>query len=195
MSIRLRLILTFFVSLTLSCGSISLIVFFFVRASANESFLELAMSQLERVEERIDTFMAPGVMSVKYLAGTELVRNSRGKLTSYLDTTEQTPLLYANYPEYERFIYNEFLHSYNSNDNYDLVFMVNNDGQYTQSPEGRYKAAGYDPRKRSWYKEAMANPGDITITAPYLTTGAGVVWQYIGQDLRRAGRTARAARH
>ncbi|GHU29798.1 hypothetical protein AGMMS50256_15450 [Betaproteobacteria bacterium] len=175
MSIRLRLILTFFVSLILSCGSISLIVFFFVRAASNESFLELAVSQLDRVEERIDTFMEPGIMSVKYLAGTDLVRNSRGKLTSYLDTTEQTPLLYANHPEYERLIYDEFLHNYNYNDNYDLVFMANNDGQYTQSPEGRYKAAGYDPRKRSWYKEAMANPGDVTITSPYLTTGAGVV--------------------
>jgi signal transduction histidine kinase/CheY-like chemotaxis protein len=187
MSIRLRLILTFFVSLILACGSISLIVFFFVRASSNESFLELAVSQLDRVEERIDTFMEPGVMSVKYLAGTELVRNSRGKLTSYLDTTEQTTLLYANHPEYERLIYDEFLHNYHSNDNYDLVFMANNDGQYAQSPEGRYKSAGYDPRKRSWYKEAMANPGDVTITSPYLTTGAGMVCSILVKTFDKQG--------
>ncbi|GHV27734.1 hypothetical protein FACS1894167_03260 [Synergistales bacterium] len=114
-------------------------------------------------------------MSVKYLADMKLVRNSRGKLTSYLDTTETTTLWYAKHPPYERLIYDEFIRIHNSNRNYGLVFMANEDGQYAQAPEGHIKMAGYDPRLRSWYKEVMANSREVTVTSPYLTTGGGVV--------------------
>jgi signal transduction histidine kinase/DNA-binding response OmpR family regulator len=135
----------------------------------------LATSQLERVEERIRTFIEPGTMSIRYLAGLFLVRGSRGKLTSYLDTAGTTLLLYANHPAYEQRIYDEFIRVSDSNSNYGLVFMANEDGQYAQAPEGHIKTAGYDPRLRSWYKEAMQSGQEVTITSPYLTTGGGIV--------------------
>ena len=150
-------------------------VFSSAKRAADESFHTLALSQAERVEERILTFLSPGEMSVQYLAELPLVRDSRGKLTGYLDTTETTTLYYANHPPHERLIYDEFIRVSNSNENYGLVFMANDDGQYAQAPEGHIKTAGYDPRLRSWYKEAMQSGRDVTVTTPYLTTGGGVV--------------------
>jgi signal transduction histidine kinase/CheY-like chemotaxis protein len=135
----------------------------------------MAFNQLERIDERVRTFMEPGTMGIRYLAGLPVVRNSRGRLTSYLSTTETTTLLYARHPPYERHIYDEFIRVGKSNFNYGLVFMANDDGQYAQAPEGHIKSAGYDPRQRSWYKEAMADENDVTITSPYLTTGGGAV--------------------
>ena len=175
MSIRTRLILTFAIGLGLAYGVIVFLVFSSTRESAENSFYALAVSQLERIEERINTFLEPGMMSVRYLANLEIVRNSRGKLTSYLDTTETTTLYYANHPLYERQIYDEFIRVSNSNENYGLVFMANDDGQYAQAPEGHIKLAGYDPRKRSWYIEAANNNREMTVTSPYLTTGGGMV--------------------
>jgi signal transduction histidine kinase len=175
MSIRTRLILTFAIGLSLAYGIIVFVVFSSTRESAENSFYALAVSQLERVEERINTFLEPGIMSIRYLAGLGLVRNSRGKLTSYLDTTETTTLYYVNHPLYERQIYDEFIRVSNSNENYGLVFMANDDGQYAQAPEGHIKLAGYDPRKRSWYIEAAGDEDEITVTSPYLTTGGGIV--------------------
>jgi signal transduction histidine kinase/CheY-like chemotaxis protein len=169
------LVLTFSICLSLAYGSIAFIVFSSTRDSADNAFRALAISQLERVEERVKTFLEPGTMSVKYLKSLDLVRNSRGKLTSYLDTTETTTLLYAYHPPYERLIYDEFIRVSHSNDNYGLVFMANEDGQYAQAPEGHIKSPGYDPRKRSWYKEAMEDERDVTVTSPYLTTGGGMV--------------------
>ncbi|MDR3075979.1 MAG: hypothetical protein LBU26_01660, partial [Synergistaceae bacterium] len=145
------------------------------RQSARDAFHALAVGQLERVEERINTFLEPGAMSVKYLAELDLVKYSRGRLTSYLDTTETTTLLYANHPSYERSIYDEFIRMSRSNENYGLVFMANDDGQYAQAPEGHIKAPHYDPRKRSWYVEVMESSADVTVSSPYLTTGGGVV--------------------
>jgi signal transduction histidine kinase/DNA-binding response OmpR family regulator len=175
MSIRTRLVLTFSICFSLAYGSLAFIVLSSTRDSAENAFRALAVSQLERVEERVKTFLEPGIMSVKYLNSLVLVRNSRGKLTSYLDTTETTTLLYANHPPYERRVYDEFLRVSRSNDNFGLVFMANEDGQYAQAPEGHIKSPGYDPRKRSWYKEAIQDEHDVTVTSPYLTTGGGMV--------------------
>ncbi|MDR2603995.1 MAG: response regulator [Desulfovibrio sp.] len=119
--------------------------------------------------------MEPGEMNVKYLANLDMVRNSRGKLTSYLDTTEVSTLWYKNHPPYEQRIYDEFIKIHNANDNFGLVFMANDDGQYAQAPEGSIKNPHYDPRERSWYKEVMADEQEVTISSPYLTTGGGMV--------------------
>ena len=175
MSIRKRLFLAISTCLIMAFSGISFLVFSSAKQTADESFFALAFSQAERVEEWIDTFLSPGEMSVRYLADLFLVRESRGKLTSYLDTAETTTLLYVNHPPYERRIYDEFVRVSKSNENFGLVFMANDDGQYAQAPEGSVKTAGYDPRERSWYKEAMQSGRDVTVTTPYLTTGGGMV--------------------
>jgi methyl-accepting chemotaxis protein len=151
------------------------IVFRASHAVSRQNFYEMAVAQLQRVEERINTFMSPGFMATDYLASTEVIKSSRGLLTSYLDTQDRVTLLYENHPPHEKRVYMEFMMVKRYNSNFDLVFMANNDGQYAQAPEGRYKAAGYDPRKRSWYKELMASPHDSVVSSPYLTTGADIV--------------------
>ena len=175
MTIRLRLILTFSACLLLVFGIMSSIVFFSVRQQTEEAFHAQAVSQLDRVEERIKTFMEPGVMSVKYLAGLEQVRTSRGRLTSYIDTVSTTTLLYENHPPHERSIYDEFIRVARTNRNFGLIFMANEDGQYTQAPEGHIKYAGYDPRKRPWYQEGMRSTREMIFSSPYLTSGGGMV--------------------
>jgi signal transduction histidine kinase len=188
MSTRARLVLTFSLCLGLALCAISFIVFYLVRDLSYKYFGTLADSQLARVEERINTFLEPGVMSVQYLAKMALVKNSRGKLTGYLDTTQITTLLYANHTPYEQRIYEEFDRISNSNDNFGLVFMANDDGQYTQAPEGHIKNAGYDPRERSWYKEAINSPRELTVTSPYLTTGGGMVCSIMVKTRDSAGK-------
>ena len=175
MSIRTRIIIAVTICLFVACGSISGIAYVLARQSASDSFYNLSLSELRRIEERIQTFIAPGEMNVKYLAGLDLIRGSRGQLTSYLDTTETTTLYYDNHPPYEQEIYDIFFRAHSSNDNFGLVFMANNDGQYAQAPEGSIKNPHYDPRERSWWKEMMAGAGDVVISSPYLTTGGGMV--------------------
>jgi len=175
MSIRSRLLLIFAACLVLACLVVSVIVFRASRDVARNHFNETALAQLQRVEERINTFLTPGRMATEYLADMDLVRNSRGQLTSYLDTQEKTTLLYENHPPHERAIYDEFMHVIHYNTDFDLAFMANNDGQYAQAPEGRYKDPGYDPRKRGWYNEMEKAPGRTVVSSPYLTTGEGVV--------------------
>ncbi len=175
MSIRLRLVAWFFACLIFVYICLGITVFRASRDVARRNFREMAVAQLQRVEDRINTFLSPGIMATEYLAGTEFIKTSRGRLTGYTDTTERTTLLYANHPPHERLIYDEFMGIKRYNSNFDLVFMANNDGQYAQAPEGRYKDAGYDPRKRSWYRELAESPNRTVVSSPYLTTGADIV--------------------
>lgn len=66
--------------------------------------------------------------------------------------------------------------------------MANNDGQYAQAPEGRYKNAGYDPRQRPWYKELLASPNHTVVSSPYHTTGADVVCSIMTKTTDSSGR-------
>jgi methyl-accepting chemotaxis protein len=175
MTIRKKIVVLLLCSVIVLVAGISLPVFFSMRTTASDFFRLLAVDRLERVEDRIKNFMEPGMMSVAYLANLDVVRNSRGKLTDYLKTTETTTLRYANHPPHERLMYDEFIRLARANTNYGLVFAANGDGQYAQAPEGHTKGAGYDPRKRSWYVEAMQSERKIFVSSPYLTTGGGMV--------------------
>ncbi|MDR0390104.1 MAG: response regulator, partial [Spirochaetaceae bacterium] len=189
MSIRIRMILVFSICLSVAYGSIAFVVFSSTRRLTGDASRALAQSQLERVEERIKTFLEPGIMNAKYLAGLDLVRNSRGRLTSYLDTSETTTLRYAEHSLYEQRIYDEFIRMADSNGNYGLVFMANHDGQYIQAPEGHIKTAHYDPRERPWYHESIRDPNEVTISSPYLTIGGGMVCSIVVKTYDTEGRS------
>ena len=59
--------------------------------------------------------------------------------------------------------------------NFDLVYVGTKDGRMIQSKPTDLPA-GYDPRQRPWYKDAMA-AGKLAITAPYadITTGQLII--------------------
>ncbi|MCL2029362.1 MAG: ATP-binding protein [Deltaproteobacteria bacterium] len=167
MSIRLRLVLAFAICLTLACGSICAIIFYEITKVKRQAFYDMAVTQLERVEEQVEASLSAGVMNARYLGSLRLVRESRGRLTSYLDTTATTTLRYERHPPHEKLIYDEFLPVVRSNISYGLVFVVNDDGQIAQAPEGHVKLAGYDPREETWYQELMATPGRLAMSSPH----------------------------
>ena len=190
MSIRMRITLAIAACLLLACGCISAVVYTLAREAAKDSFHSLSLSELRRIEERVHAFLEPGERTVRYLAETELLKNSRGELTSYLDTEEVTTLWYENHPPYEQALYNEFMSMHNSNENFGLVFMANTDGQYAQAPEGSIKTAHYDPRLRSWWSEVMekAYEDEVVVSSPYLTTGGGMVCSIMTKTFDDTGR-------
>lgn len=175
MTIKARLILAFALCLAFFFAGICGVSFVYLKNISEQSFAAQAESHLNGVEKRIETFIAPAVMSLRYLAAMDVLRESRGKLTSFVHTTERTYLYFVNKTPHEQLIYREFMLEKRSNTNYDLIFMANLDGQYTQAPEGRYKNPGYDPRERPWFHELMADSNEITVSDPYRTTGADVV--------------------
>lgn len=169
MSIFKKLLTIFVVVIVAVLLCVSGISFFIGKRSAETSFREMAYGQLERIGKEIFRYIEPGIMSMQYLASIPIIRDSSRKLTSYVDTTEETTLLYENQPPYEKEVSAELQRVLQSNSNFGLIFMSTQDGGYTQVPEGLSKGAGYDPRTRSWYNEAMAGTSSFVMTNPYLT--------------------------
>ncbi|GHV45095.1 hypothetical protein AGMMS49546_30170 [Spirochaetia bacterium] len=163
----------FIVCFALTCGITAVIVFAFVEKTSGESFLELAQTHLERVEDQIDSFLEPGIMGAEYLAKLDLVQNSRGKLSSYVDTQSPTTLDYPDFTPYEQQLYDEFIRLFKINGYHDLIFIADNGGRYLEAPAGYTKPAGYDPRLRPWYDTAIRAANRTSISTPYLQTIRG----------------------
>ncbi len=175
MSIRLRLILAFSACLMAAAVLICAIVFSYVKTSEEAAFHDLAVSQLERVEERIELFLEPGIKSAMYLASLDVVRSSRGTLNSYANTDRPTILYSYDYTPQAKLIYDEFERMARTNSDFSLIFMGNEDGQFVQAPEGLRKPEGYDPRNRPWYREAINSNVDLFISSPYLSSDNSMV--------------------
>lgn len=55
-----------------------------------------------------------------------------------------------------------------------LAYLGTEAGDFVMSPITKFPD-GFDPRKRDWYKEAMANKGKAIISDPYEDAGTGIV--------------------
>jgi len=175
MSIRTRLVLAFAICLTLACGVICAILFYEIKKVDHQAFYDMAVTQLERVKEQVDASLSSGVMNARYLGSLRLVRESRGELSSYVDTTATTTLRYDRHTPYEKLIYDEFLRVARANMSFALVFVANSDGQISQTPEGHVRPAGFDPREQLWYKELVASPNRLVFSSPYRVVGGSLI--------------------
>lgn len=64
----------------------------------------------------------------------------------------------------------------------ELVYIGTTDGKLLDEPAQEYPD-GFDPRTRPWYKQALDNNGEISITAPYVTQSTGDIVITITQAL------------
>ncbi len=181
MSIRTKLLSAFFICLFLALAVSAVIQLRIAGTAARENFTTQAVGQLRRIDERIATYLEPGKMSIAYLAKLDVVREADGQLTSYVDTTEKTTLLYANHGPYERRVYDEFLRIGQANTNFGLIFLGTESGQFAQAPEKDTLGAGYDPRKRPWYQEALKSKEDISVSTPYQSSSGEMVCSVISR--------------
>ncbi|SMG49106.1 cache domain-containing protein [Dethiosulfovibrio salsuginis] len=53
-----------------------------------------------------------------------------------------------------------------------VYFGAEGDGAFSEGLRVRL-GSDYDPRKRSWYTDAAANPGKVVVTEPYLSADSG----------------------
>ncbi len=181
MSIRTKLLGAFFICLFLAIAISAVIQLRIARTAARDNFTTQAVGQLQRIDERIATYLEPGKMSIAYLAKLDVVREADGHLTSYVSTTEKTTLLYANHGPYERRVYDEFLRIGQANTNFGLIFLGTEGGQFAQAPEKDTLGAGYDPRKRPWYQEALKSKDDISVSTPYQSSSGEMVCSVISR--------------
>lgn len=63
-----------------------------------------------------------------------------------------------------------------------IAYVGTADGQMLRRPTHQYEA-GYDPRERPWYIQAIEAKGEVIITDPYIATSSGTLVVTIAQQL------------
>ncbi len=180
MSIRSKLFFMVFFLCFILIGAIAVLVVVETKNTGIENFKTSAEGQLFRIDDIFAQYANTGKQSTEYLAQLPLIVNALGQVTNtFIDKKEVTENRYEMYNDYEKRIYDEFQKMQLSHPNYGLIFVGFTDGTILEANEpGKDNdtfGAGYDPRKRPWYTQALENQDDVGISLPYVSSSNDVV--------------------
>lgn len=180
MTICRKLILASFGLCFILIGGIAFLVAVETRRSALDNFRASAEGQLLRIDDIFALYAHAGRLSADRLADLPLLKDALGNVkNTFIDKKETTENHREIYNDYEKRIYDEFQQIQLGNQNYGLIFVGFSDGTFVEANEpGKGNdtfAAGYDPRARPWYTQAMEQREDVNISLPYISTSGEVV--------------------
>ncbi|MEM1158778.1 MAG: adenylate/guanylate cyclase domain-containing protein [Verrucomicrobiota bacterium] len=186
--------------LSITVGGVLLVSFFNTRATVQQMALELMEQQSEAVQDKISTYLGPGVQLIEFL--NRAVLNTSDDLKNWQQTGSELVPLAELFPQFSWIYYADHATG-------DLIGVNRTEGEnvlhrsfFDESGrrivdehvlEGRtwvpfvrsdtsVSSEGYDPRERPWYQAAVASQEPVW-TRPYLffqqvTQGITVAWAH-----------------
>ncbi|EPR40384.1 methyl-accepting chemotaxis sensory transducer with Cache sensor [Desulfovibrio sp. X2] len=174
-SIKLRIMLVLVLVISVPVAVIFGIVFnsMFKETLARQS--AAVRSEIVQLDNAMTIFMDQARQNVSLLGTAPAVHKVDNTLTSYVGTTVKTKAVPREDDESGRAITANFRRVQATHPAYVEVYFGSEDGGFVSSLEDALPA-GYDPRKRPWYQDALATPDKAVISKAYLsTTGEAVV--------------------
>jgi len=162
LSLRKKLIFSFLAMLIIPTLLIGIVSYQSAEKQISEEQQASATESVRMLNTNITNTIEPKVKDVQYFSN---------KLhQSYLQEGKTTEL-------------KSFFHEYmNMHPEVELIYIGTSDGRLLDEPAQKYPS-GFDPRKRSWYKQAIDNKDQVSITAPYVTQTTGDIVLTITQAL------------
>lgn len=160
MKIKHKLIYSFTILLLLPCLAIGGLSFLSAKASIENELIGSAKGNINILNSMIDSTINAKLVDTDYFSKA---------ITASLYEGEESPLIIerldmyaAQHPEVKS------------------TYVGTQTGLMIQAPDQQLPE-GYDPRKRPWYQEAMAQKGQPVITEPYVDAGSGEIVVSIAQ--------------
>ncbi len=176
MSIRNKLILAFLISTITPIVLLCVITGYNMRKDSLREFNKSTQAELSKIEKSLSVFMKDIKENVVMLSTHPDVVAADDSLTSLLQITSSKTMGDFSPSTTERRIVDFFRTVKASHKNYLEVFMGTEFGGFTVADETLSLPAGYDPRTRSWYKDAMKHSGTPILTKAYKSaTGDAVI--------------------
>ena len=130
------------------------------------SSIENSRKVLEQVSEQINHSLILDIQEeAELIASFDRVKNSIGNLNQYTDFNKDT-FKYHNY-QVETELEGYFQKLKDTHKNINFIFLATEQGEYMECPRFMPDEP-YDPRERSWYKEAIKQE-EVYISEPYIT--------------------------
>ncbi|MEN2468168.1 cache domain-containing protein [Ornithinibacillus sp. JPR2-1] len=118
--------------------------------------IESAQKNVSIMKQTVDRFVQDQVDVVNYLANTIITTDIKN------DHDERT-----------RDILDEIQNSKSAV--YEQIYVGTQTGEFMNSPSSFQNPPDYDPRKRPWYEQAIADRGNVVVTDPYVSSSSGEI--------------------
>ncbi|WP_346355355.1 sensor histidine kinase [Azotosporobacter soli] len=132
------------------------------------NYIQQARTVIDKVQSDLDhAFLSPVENLVTALANDDrLLEISPAQLNNYI---HYDPSSFVDRDDpLEQTLKRYFKNMKNNHSNIDTIFLASSWGGYMETPPFMPKGS-YDPRLRAWYKNTIAQPGQIVTTDPYIT--------------------------
>ena len=165
--IKGRILISTILVLLITLVSISGIVIYEVNKKAHDDYLNNSKEQMDIVSQSINIFYQQIDKNIDMLASNPTVMMVDDSITTYKNTTQDTPMTPSTNVGIEQKIYEVFEQYAKSHKGTSYVYLGTENGGYIQWPE-ESMVAGFNPPKRPWFIEAMDKKGSIIRTEPYM---------------------------
>ena len=168
-SIRFRLLRAITITIISIIGFISAVVGYELYKRNTALFNEFTAQQFFNVEKSINLLMQKGENVVTMLASHPAVRGADDTIYNYTIEAQKSGRIYTHTGKTEQELVTLFKAIEESFSEFQDVYMGTRWGGIATSWSGEDEL-GYDPRQRSWYKQAAEANGAIVITPVYIAT-------------------------
>ncbi|WP_043637258.1 methyl-accepting chemotaxis protein [Desulfovibrio sp. TomC] len=174
-SIKLRIMLQLILVISIPTTIVLGIIFNTIYDDTVSLHVAAIQKEIRQLENAMVIFTDQAKQNVAQLAADPLLPKVDATLTSYVATTQKP----KSVPRADDLLGQEITALFSrvqaTHPAYVEVFFGSGDGGFLSSVAGELPA-GYDPRKRPWYQEAMQTPDRPIISKAYMsTTGEAVV--------------------
>ncbi len=145
-----------------------------VKKQAVDEFVSSTIRELQQVDKGFSFFMRGVEDTVNVLAINPVFQNAYGDLPNYTNTNEASIVLPKNLRGYALETFHTLKRRNEACPAFGEVFLGTEKGEYISSKLAK-KSAGYDPRKRGWYKKAIGSKKVRTTSAYQNSSGSVVV--------------------
>lgn len=162
LSLRKKLIFSFLAMLIIPTLLIGIVSYQSAGKQISEEQQASATESVRMLNTNITNTIEPKVKDVQYF--------SKKLNQSYLQEGKISDL---------KSLFHEYV---NMHPEVELIYIGTSDGRLLDEPAQKYPS-GFDPRTRPWYKQALDNKNQVSITAPYITQSTGDIVLTITQAL------------
>ncbi|AKA70577.1 methyl-accepting chemotaxis protein [Clostridium scatologenes] len=164
--IKGRILLSSIIVLLITLVSITSILIYQINKKSYEDYFTNSNEQMKVVSQAINIFYDQIDKNIGMLATNPVIITADNSITTYKNTTQDTPMKPSAKAGVEQEIYKVFEQYANSHKGTSYVYLGTQDGGYIQWPEESLPA-GFDPSKRPWFNDSMNKKESVIRTAPY----------------------------
>ncbi len=162
-NLRSKLIIFFTFVLLVPSISVGTFAYFSAKNSVKNEILYGIGENINLLNATIDNTIQPKMHDIAYLADSTLANIFEG---------DSSPKLRAHLNDYVQ--YHPEVQS---------IYVGTETGLFVQEPRVKMPD-DYDPRKRDWYIQAMANKGKVIISNPYISAGTDIMVITVSRALK-----------